>query len=65
MIRAGLALLLLAGCHAAPAAAVYAGVGLLAGEMKLGSSVLDYMTAREARPADCSATVRPPCVLLP
>lgn len=66
MIRAaaGLALLLLAGCHAVPAAMVYAGMGLVAGEMKLGSSILDYMTAREARPPDCSATVPPPCVLL-
>lgn len=64
MIRAGMALLLLAGCHAVPVAAVYAGVGLLAGEMKLGSSVLDYMAAREARPPDCSLTVLPPCVVL-
>lgn len=66
MIRAtaGVALLLLAGCHAVPAAAVYAGMGLVAGELKLGSALLDYMTARDARPPDCSATVPPPCVLL-
>ena len=58
------ALFALSGCGASPAL-IGASIGLLAGELKLGSSVLDYLTAREARPPDCSATQGPPCVMLP
>ena len=58
------ALLTLSGCGVSPAL-IGASIGLLAGELKLGSSVLDYFTAREARPPDCSAVQGPPCVMLP
>ena len=58
------ALLTLSGCGASPAL-IGASIGLLAGERKLGSSVLDYLTARETRPSDCSAGKPPPCVLQP
>ncbi len=56
--------LLLAGCGMSPAL-IGAGLGLLSGELKLGTAVLGYMTAREARPPDCSTTAPPPCVVLP
>ena len=67
MIRAaaGVVLLLLAGCHAVPVAMVYAGLGFGAGVLRLDTAVIELMTAKAARPPDCSATVRPPCVLLP
>jgi hypothetical protein len=43
------ALLALSGCGASPAL-IGASIGLLAGELKLGSSALDYLTARETTP---------------
>jgi hypothetical protein len=58
------ALLALSGCGASPAL-IGASIGLLAGELKLGSSVLEYLTAREELPPDCSADRGPPCVMLP
>ena len=58
------ALIALSGCGASPAL-IGAAIGLLADELKLGSSVLDYLTARGARPPDCSAAQGPPCVMLP
>ncbi len=56
--------ILLAGCGLS-APIVAASLGVLAGELKLGTAALEYLTAREARPPDCSATVPPPCVVLP
>ena len=57
-------LITLSACGASPAL-IGASIGLLAGELRLGSAVIDYLTAREARPPDCSAAQEPPCVMLP
>ena len=57
--------MMLGGCHAVPAAAFYAGIGLLTGELKVVSATLDYLAAKRGRPPDCSPAVPPPCVMMP
>lgn len=56
--------LALAGCGLSPAL-IGAGMGLLAGELKLGTAALQWMTAKDAMPPDCDAAHPPPCVLQP
>ncbi len=58
-------ILLFSGCHAVPATAVYAGLGFGAGVLRLDAALVELMTAGEARPPNCGASVPRPCVLLP
>lgn len=55
--------LALSGCSIAPPL-LYAGMGLLAGEMQLGSGALNYAAAKLARPPDCTEALIRPCVVV-
>lgn len=48
-----------------PPAVVTAGLGLAAGEAKLGTALVQWLTVRDAVPPDCGAAPVPPCVLRP
>ena len=56
-------LLALSGCGIAPPL-LYASLGVLAGELQLGSGALNYAAAKLARPPDCGAVPVRPCVLV-
>lgn len=60
-----LPLVFLAGCGAATVPLVSAGAGLLAGEAKLATALLQWMTVKDALPPVCAAVPVPPCIIEP
>lgn len=58
-----LALMLsLGGCQLAPSLLI-AGAGVVAGELQLGSAVINYMGDRISRVPTCGTPIVPPCVI--
>ena len=64
-VAALLPVLLLAGCGAATVPLISTVGGLVAGEAKLGTALIQWLTVKDAAPPACAPLPVPPCVLEP